>query len=370
MQTVSERKDGDWRDSSANDEAAEEDNFLGALGWWDNDYERNDEPKNRPCNDVATASKPSQPADDALAAALIPQYTCKKPLWWKRQSAKGISKGQRRAVNDPAMQRFKLVKPAYGTKLQWNQVYNINVKKGKPREIWLELGFGLGDNLLCLASQQSRCCCNYVGAEVHAAGIGTVFSRMQSGIRHNEYWDGYTEWKDATTTTTTTTTTTQRTTTALTTAPADNDATTTTLYDHVRVYAGDGTKLLHSIPDQSVAAVLITFPDPFPLKHQQHWRLLQLDILSELRRVLLATRGRLYLATDHEGYHDWSHQQVKAFNQLQRDCRGNDNHNPTTLFKLVEPTPDRALWLPVVSKYEQKGRNEGRTTWLSCWEAR
>jgi tRNA G46 methylase TrmB len=115
---------------------------------------------------------------------------------------------------------------------------------------------------------------------------------------------------------------------------------------------------------------LITFPDPFMGKHQEHWRLMQISVLVELRRILT---GRLYLATDHEGYHEWSHAQVDAFNSLQRlqhesSSSSTNNSSKCKQFELVESTPDRSLWLPVVSKYEQKGWDEGRVTWLSCWQ--
>jgi tRNA G46 methylase TrmB len=101
--------------------------------------------------------------------------------------------------------------------------------------------------------------------------------------------------------------------------------------------------------------------------------------------------GRLYLTTDHFGYHEWSHEQVKKFNdqtmqqneitsintELSVCSTQNDDDktnvclNPTNnarTFKSVEPVPDRSLWLPAVSKYEQKGYDEGRKTYLSCWE--
>jgi tRNA G46 methylase TrmB len=290
-----------------------------------------------------------------------PQYMSRKPLWWKRKSG-NTTKGQRRALNDPAMQRFKLLhnKPAvYGEKFQWNQVFN-NTANERNKEIWLELGFGLGDNLLCLAARSRSTAVSdqyFVGAEVHAAGVGAVLSRMQSGIQQPQhYWDGYTLFDESTR--------------ICYTAPRacnDVDCNTTTLYDHVRIYAGDGTKLMHRIPDQSVDTVLVAFPDPFPRDQEQPWRLLQLEVLTELRRIVT---GRVYLATDHEGYHKWSHQQVETFNRHRQMQASSPTDPAAAVFALVAPTPDRSTWLPVVSKYEQKAWDEGRTTHLSCWEAR
>ena len=185
-------------------------------------------------------------------------------------------------------------------------------------------------------------------------------------------------------------------------------------YSNLRLHSGDGVKLLLRIPSHSVDAVLVTFPDPFfddyceneqdrrdPQDHHYtECRLLQLNVLAQMWRVLVAssssslstpsTSGRLYLATDHSGYHAWSHQQVERFNRqkLQKQqllhgsqSRGrsttgsNNDHISNTKttgvahFALIDPTPDRRQWLPVISKYEQKGWNEGRSTHLSCWEA-
>jgi hypothetical protein len=175
---------------------------------------------------------------------------------------------------------------------------------------------------------------------------------------------------------------------------------------------GDGIKLLPYIPDSSISAVLITFPDPFMGTNQSSFRILQLDVLDQIRRILVSPApvpqcensitassslcrldspggGRLYLATDHEGYHEWSNEQVTKFNDqtMQHNTQarvytelsstlGDDDITNVCLlpnsisgaFKAVEPLPDRSLWLPIVSKYEQKGYDEGRKTYLSCWE--
>ena len=138
------------------------------------------------------------------------------------------------------------------------------------------------------------------------------------------------------------------------------------LYSNLRLHTGDGTKLLACLPDHSVHAILVTFPDPFV--NQVGCRLLQVSVLEEIWRVLVP-QGRLYLATDHAGYHAWSQVQVELFNQQQQQQQQQDDTTKSRCFRLVEPTPDRRLWLPVVSKYEQKGWDEGRSTHLSCWEA-
>ena len=274
--------------------------------------------------------------------------------------------------------------------------------------MWLEIGFGLGDNLLYLASAHildqnhddndtdSRTARKFlVGAEMHKGGVGTICTRIQAANDEKRYWNDFKLFDS----------------TGSSIAYNSSHESDATWYDNVRLYMGDGVKLLPFIPDSSVSAVLITFPDPFMGTNQESFRILQLDVLDQIRRILISpdqvtksekvesiqpsicrlTRsgGRFYLATDHSGYHEWSHEQVSKFNdhRMQQDERANfhtelnstlnydDKTNvaqkPTDVagtFKLVKPTPDRSLWLPVVSKYEQKGYDEGRKTCLSCWE--
>jgi tRNA (guanine-N7-)-methyltransferase len=100
-----------------------------------------------------------------------------------------------------------------------------------------------------------------------------------------------------------------------------------------------------------LAAILVTFPDPFPGKKE--CRLIQEGTVRDMRRCLRPT-GRLYLATDHGGFFEWS-------KSILDRC--------SSEYVAVEPCPDRREWLPVVSKYEQKGWDEGRSTITACWEA-
>jgi len=328
-----------------------------------------EEDKHKPAGSAA------QP-DPATTPSSKEQYVSRKPLWWRRQARKP-SKAQRRLLNDPTTkQRFQLDRPKqYGDFLDWNQVFSSN-----NNNVWLELGFGLGDNLLRLSEQYADV--NFVGSEVHAAGTATAVQRIVqassflssvAGIDLNSqqrFWKGYSLWRPGVET-------------DLRYTAGQNDAdelsppnspnadgggggggatvrpsaSAITPYSNLRFNTGDGTKLLACIPNHSLTAVLVTFPDPF--EHQPECRLLQVSVLKELWRVLVTNGGRLYLATDHAGYHTWSHHQIDRFNE----------ETPTDiLFQPLDPAPDRSQWLPVVSKYERKGWSEGRTTHLSCWQ--
>ena len=384
-------------------------------------------------------------------------YTSKKPLWWKRQSGRKISSRQRHAIQEVQNLGLQLKLPATTTKNdsliqniirydnnnindnQSAEVHNDSLQlpapigKIRPQidwesvfptyhymsgdEIWLEIGFGLGDNLLCLAASSSPTAdldmngvINnnnnkedphttirkfFVGAEMHKGGVGTICTRIQSANHERIYWKDYALFDSSCITSFT-----------------ENlnyssvSEATILLYSNIRLHMGDGIKLLHFIPNNSLSTILITFPDPFMGTNQSSYRILQLDVLDQIRRVLIspekvvtseegesthnstliARPGRLYLATDHFGYHEWSHDQVRKFNN-QKNLKKEEETTYIKLpsmmiddkkvhlkktretFKLVEPTPERSLWLPVVSKYEQKGYDEGRKTYLSCWEA-
>ena len=373
-------------------------------------------------------------------------YTSKKPLWWKRQSGRKISSRQRLAIqeiqelglqlklpvtitkkHDSSMENIKsdnndsndqdaclrscvpvslppvpVVPTGNRPRIEWHSVFpSYNSSSGD--EIWLEIGFGLGDNLLCLASanpvesintngipkcRKDQCTGRkfYIGAEMHKGGVGTICTRIQSANQENKYWTDFTLFDSSVDSVSNI----KRSNASESAAP---------LYGHVRIYMGDGIKLLPFIPDHSISAVLITFPDPFMGTNQSSFRILQLDVLDQIRRVLVCPEqvtmsditgnpsGRLYLATDHLGYHEWSHDQVSKFNSQNIRNSKPENANLNTeldkvdkahfydsskgriaTFRTVDPTPDRSLWLPAVSKYEQKGYDEGRKTYLSCWE--
>jgi tRNA G46 methylase TrmB len=254
---------------------------------------------------------------------------------------------------------FCIVRPRYGDTLDWKSVFS-ETKESQP-EVWMEIGFGLGDNLLCLANRFPHRC--FLGSEVHAGGVGAILQRLQKSRANGTPCADYTlfveknnncEIHDIQTAITTTDSSGE-------TDTAELVPTVTTSYDNLRIYRQDITKLLPYIPDHTVHSILVTFPDPFP--YGPEWRLLQVDVIDELHRILVigggGGGGRLYLATDHPGHFQWSLSQVQAF-----------NHGQTNkAFGLVEPTPDRGVWLPVVSKYERKGWDEGRETLSICWEA-
>lgn len=285
-------------------------------------------------------------------------YNPRKPKWWVKLCG-NTSKAQKRAIQQ-ILQTHGLPRREYGTIIDWTEVM-----RAPNRDIWIEIGMGRGENLLALAHRKKDENAAFVGIEINKNGMGTACQRVVKGLETNAYFSGYTlyspsidpynpafegngERNEAEIGPT---------------PPDDYDGVgcdnSAAVYENVRLYPGDAVKLFPHIPSSSVAVVLVTFPDPFPRDSDKEWRVVQVATLRQIHRILRKSSsnspGRFFLATDHEGFFSWSHQVVEQINR------------EFVMFEKVEPCPDRSEWLPAVSRYEQKGWDEGRQTRLSCW---
>jgi tRNA (guanine-N7-)-methyltransferase len=70
---------------------------------------------------------------------------------------------------------------------------------------------------------------------------------------------------------------------------------------NVRVVWGDARRLLGSVPDRSVRAVHVYFPDPWWKKRHRKRRMFQPEFIAQAARVLVPG-GRLEIATDVGSY--------------------------------------------------------------------
>ncbi len=72
--------------------------------------------------------------------------------------------------------------------------------------------------------------------------------------------------------------------------------------ENVRTYWGDAGPFVRTLlPSTTFAAVHVYFPDPWPKTRHHKRRLLQVDFIRELERILLPG-GELRIVTDHPGY--------------------------------------------------------------------
>ncbi|MEV6492112.1 tRNA (guanosine(46)-N7)-methyltransferase TrmB [Actinoplanes sp. NPDC051633] len=143
-------------------------------------------------------------------------------------------------------------------------VYGLTVRDGDrtpvdPAELFgrdaptvLEIGFGMGDATAAMAAADPGR--NYLAAEVHTPGIGNLLALAgELGLTN------------------------------------------------LRVAHGDAMELVHRLPAESLDAIHVFFPDPWPkLKHRKR-RLIQPGNVALLRRVL-RVGGVLHCATDWPGY--------------------------------------------------------------------
>ncbi len=126
---------------------------------------------------------------------------------------------------------------------------------GRAAPVMLEIGFGNGDALATLAAQHPEN--DYLGIEVHRPGIGRLLARLET--------EGLT---------------------------------------NVRVLCADAKDVLaRNIADESLSAVYVLFPDPWPKKRHHKRRLVQPAFVELIRRKL-KVGGVLHLATDWGNYAD------------------------------------------------------------------
>ncbi|KAL7498836.1 hypothetical protein ACHAWT_010799 [Skeletonema menzelii] len=212
-----------------------------------------------------------------------------------------------------------------------------------PREferIVLEIGFGSGKNILANAKRDENTL--FLGSEIHQPGCGAILQKMEAemGLKIKAV-NSDTEEKKVDTV-------------PISTENSNNDQVEAIPYQNVRIFQGDGIKLLSHLPRKYLDAILITFPDPFPKEGHSHWRVIQTNVLEEMHRILHCN-GKVYIATDAECFNDWTR------NIFAKEASKG-------AFEEVTPCPDRSTWLPIVSYYEQKGIDEGRHTMLQCWK--
>jgi tRNA G46 methylase TrmB len=294
----------------------------------------------------------------------ILKYNHKKPKWWSRLSG-NPTKAQKRATNE-LFQTHRLPQREYGSLLDWNSIFSPD------KDIWLEIGFGRGENLLALVHRKKDENISFVGSEINKSAMGTVCRRIQKGLESGVFWSDYVLFSHPTDLTTSTQAVEDVGKPDGTSWNADElgaeigektrdgageEPESVEPYQNLRLYPGDAVKLFPYIPSSSLATILVTFPDPFPEDYEKEWRVVQVATLHEIHRILRKSPspGFFFLATDHEGYNVWSHEVMDEVNRK------------AVLFEKVEPCPNRMEWLPAVSRYEHKGWEEGRRTMLSCW---
>jgi tRNA (guanine-N7-)-methyltransferase len=115
---------------------------------------------------------------------------------------------------------------------------------------------------------------------------------------------------------------------------------------NVRIVLGDARKFLHEfVPERSLHAVHLYFPDPWWKKRHKKRRVFGEDFVADVRRALVP-RGELHLATDVEEY----------FGVMGETMAAHPEYAPIAPPELGEPQHN----LDYLTNFERKYRLEGR----------
>lgn len=284
----------------------------------------------------------------------------KKPTWWLKRGGSRGSKAQRKARirlahycvppihYEDAVNLEELFAPENDNDLEGT---TTTTTANKQRELWVELGFGKG--LVLRSNAKNNPDRLYLGADVHLPAVGNVLLEME---KHD-----------------------QEISLTMTSLHVDvpvpvsgnnnNNNSKYQYHSNVRVYAGDGIKMIKALPDSSTKCIALTFPDP--MHNADKWRILQHCTLDVFRQKLKAGNGMFLLATDAVQFSEWTVSLFDHYDDNSCNVDGNDRRNDATATGtctwIKEDPPPREEWLPIVSRYEEKGIAEGRYTICHCW---
>ncbi|MDR2072399.1 MAG: tRNA (guanosine(46)-N7)-methyltransferase TrmB [Spirochaetaceae bacterium] len=192
-----------------------------------------------------------------------------------------MSRAQSRAYGEGAS---PLIVPYEASPLHFTSIF------GNDHPVTVEIGFGMGGATASLARTNPEK--NYLGIEVFKAGIGKLLWEIRKQGLSN-----------------------------------------------IRIMEHDAVEVLeHSIPAQSLGALHIFFPDPWPKKRHQKRRLIQ-GPFAELMASRLRAGAYLYVVSDWEDYAKKTLELLSALPELENPYPG-----------FAEPLE----WRPR-TKFEKKG---------------
>lgn len=169
---------------------------------------------------------------------------------------------------------------------------------GRRAPVIVEVGSGMGETTTRIAAENPES--DYLAIEVHAPGVGSLLRQV------------------------------------------DEEALT-----NVRVVQHDAVEVLRDmIPPESLAAIHVFFPDPWPKKRHHKRRLVQ-PAFTALAASRLARGGRLHVATDWQEYADRILEVLSTTPGLRNAAEG------------FAPRPP---WRPE-TKFERRGRRLGHGVW-------
>ena len=189
------------------------------------------------------------------------------------------------------------------------QIYGVEADKQvldfaqlyeKHSPVILEIGFGMGDSLIEMATKNPDY--NYLGIEVHKPGVGRLLGNISERSLIN-----------------------------------------------VRVMRADAVEVLKSqIMDESLQAVYLFFPDPWHKRRHNKRRIVKEEFIQLLRKKL-QPHGQFHMATD---WKDYAVQMLKEMQGAQgfKNCSDSDDyilrpeHRPMTKFERRGERLGHGVW--------------------------
>ena len=151
--------------------------------------------------------------------------------------------------------------------LKLEDTHNLSeLFKNNFKEIWLEVGFGSGEHLKWQLKKNKDIA--IIGCEPYLNGIANLLAIL------------------------------------------DEDE-----LKRVRIFNGDAIKVINNLKDKSISKVFVLFPDPWPKKKHYKRRLIQINFIENIYRVLIEN-GELRLSTDHNNYLCWILNKFLKFNKF------------------------------------------------------
>ncbi len=188
--------------------------------------------------------------------------------------------------------------PRYGLEGA-DETLDLDAVFGRTAARTLEIGFGNGESLVALA--QAHPDEDFLGIEVHRPGVGHLMLRAESLELGN-----------------------------------------------IRVVCRDAVETLsQQLPDASLAAVLLYFPDPWPKKRHHKRRIVQPAFVAQVARKL-EPGGRFRLATDWQHYAEQMLEVVGGCAMLENEFHGG-----------YAPRPDSRP----LTRFETRGQRLGHEVW-------
>ncbi len=214
----------------------------------------------------------------------------KERTLYGRRRGKKLRAGQE-ALLDSLLPRLLVTLPAEPQKLDPAGLF------ARPREIWLEVGFGAGEHLVWQAEQHPEV--GLIGCEPYLNGVAKCLAQIErAGVTN------------------------------------------------VRLFTDDARLLMNALPAGSLSRVFVLFPDPWPKTRHHKRRFVARANLDVLAR-LMKPGAELRLATDDPSYLPWMVEQAcrhPAFDWLAErpaDWRTRPDDWPATRYerKRIAGTP-------------------------------